>query len=121
MADLVMSRTREMNSEDDRSRSVRFGLRGVVVVVVVPVDFLVDTLLLILLFFGRVLEESNRDRDADAAAGPGRRMGATNASLVPTKDKDDGHDEHHDAEVVTVLRAAMRVESLYFAMVFCLH
>jgi hypothetical protein len=120
MADLVTSRTREMNSEDDRSRSVRFGLRGVVVVVVVPVGFLVDTLLL--LFFGRVLEESNRDRDADAAAGPRRRMGATNASLVPTKDKDDddGHDEHHDAEVVTVLRAAMRVESLYFAMV-CLH
>ncbi len=95
-----MSRTREMNSEGDRSRSVRFGLRGVAVAD--PVDFLVDAF-----FFGRVAEESGRDGDADAAAGR-RRMGDTN---------DDGHEEHRDAEVVTV-RAAMRAESLHFAIVF---
>lgn len=84
-----------MNSEDDRSRSVRFGegpRRGVDVVVV-----LVD----------REVENNTHVRDRDA----GGTDGGTNAS---TDNEEDGL-EHHNVEVVMVM-ATRRADSLYFAI-----
>ena len=98
-----MSCRRDRNSEDDRSRRVRFGLlvlvRGGVVVVVV-LDLVEDADRIVVVV-----------RDANDDTVP--CVGGTNAATDDTEDN-----EHHSAELVTV-RATRRAESLYFAMVNC--
>ena len=101
MADLVMSRRRERNSEDDRSRIVRFGLRLVDDEVVDAVVERVDD----------NTDHADVVRDAAAAAAAGR-VGGTNAST------DKGPQHHTTEELPVPARATSRAESINFVMVF---
>lgn len=98
-----MSCRRDRNSEDDRSRKVRFGLLLLVLVrggAVVVLDLVEDADRIVV-----VVRDANDDTVGC--------VGGTNAATDDTEDN-----EHHSAELVTV-RATRRAESLYFAMVYC--
>lgn len=98
-----MSRRRERNSEDDRSRIVRFGLRLVDDEVVDAVVERVDD----------NTDHADVVRDAAAAAAAGRvGVGGTNAST------DKGPQHHTTEELPVPARATSRAESINFVMVF---
>lgn len=84
-----------MNSEDDRSRIVRFGLREVTLVVLDLVD---DNNSLVV-------------RDAAAAADGACRSGGTNAST------DEGPEHHTVEELPARATTTSRAEIVNFAMV----